>query len=236
VEILRKAGAGNINTDIMLGLPGQTAKDVKDTLDLLESLDIPHVSAYGLKCEEGTRLYEKVKSGQIALPDDDTCADFYDMAVNALKKRGIRRYEVSNFAAKGYECRHNLNYWKRGEYIGAGASAHSFLGGMRWENISDIGEYIKRSGLNCAVNKNMISPEDAEFEYIFLGLRLTEGINKENFKKLFNVDFEDKYGEILNKYQSFFNVKGENVRIKSKGFGVLNSLLSEFAPQAQKMS
>lgn len=230
VDIVRKHGINNISADIMLGLPGQREKDIIETLNLLKNLQILHISAYGLKVEEGTELYKKVNSKELSLPSDNEGAVFYDIVQAELEKRQIYRYEVSNFAAEGYQCRHNLSYWQRRDYLGFGVSAHSFFNGERFENISDIKGYIERGGLNCKINKTVISPEEAEFEYIMLRLRLSEGINFNHYKKLFKEDFQKKYSNSIKKLKDYLVVQDGNINVSKKGFNVLNLILVNFVP------
>lgn len=228
VELLRSHNVKNISADIMLGLPGQKLRDVKKTVGHLTDMRIPHLSAYGLKVENGTRLYDMVRGGEVALPDDDECADMYEYVYEELKYNGIYRYELSNFAALGYECRHNLSYWHREEYLGFGASAHSFVDEKRLYNYFDIDEYIRKARTNAVAGWEEVSKSDAEYEYIMLMLRLREGINLKKFKKLFGVDFMEKYKNIVDKLSDYFVISPEFIRVTDRGFYVLNSILTEF--------
>lgn len=225
VNLLKYKGVKNINCDIMLGLPDQTIYDIKYTIDQILKLDIPHISAYGLSIEKGTMLYDMANNNRVKLPNSDECADMYDIVLKELKNRGIYRYEISNFAKKGYECRHNINYWKRGEYLGFGASAHSFTDNTRYCNVSDIKEYI--SG-NAVRQKNIISEEEGEFEYIMLGLRTADGIKLSDYKKLYGEDFLQKYKSVIEKYNDFFVIKKDRFIVANKGYYVINSLLTQF--------
>ena len=227
IQLLRSHGVKNISADIMLGLPGQKMRDVKRTVGNLTDLRIPHISAYGLKLENGTRLYDMVRNGEMTLPDDDECADMYEFVYNELKYNGIYRYELSNFAELGYECRHNLSYWHRNEYLGFGASAHSFVDEKRLYNYCDIGEYIGKSPSTVA-GWEPISKSDAEFEYIMLTLRLREGINLKKFRDLFDADFMVKYKGIIERLKDYFVTTPEFIRVSDDGFYVLNSILTEF--------
>lgn len=224
VNTLKNSGVKNINCDIMLGLPGQTLSDVKDTAEKLIDLGIPHISAYGLKVEKGTPLWDTV-SGGAALPDDDACADMYDRVCEMLEKYGIKRYEISNFAKAGFECRHNINYWKAGKYRGFGAAAHSYIGNVRFYNTSDIEKYI--GGLT-AEGKSELSREETEFEYIMLNLRLTKGFSLNEYKDLFGGDFTENYKAQLGKFKQFFEFDGDNVRLTGGAFYVFNGIICEF--------
>jgi oxygen-independent coproporphyrinogen-3 oxidase len=146
----------NFSADIMLGLPDEGLKDVEKTLKTVLDFGAKHISAYALKVEENTPLQKNIDGGRLEICGDDMTVDIYDLVLSELKKRGIERYEISNFSAKNYECRHNLNYWKRREYLGLGAAAHSFLNGARFENPRDIDAYIERQkSLNSQKNNSL---------------------------------------------------------------------------------
>ncbi|MDR2091472.1 MAG: radical SAM family heme chaperone HemW [Clostridiales bacterium] len=133
----------NFSADVMIGLPGEGIREVEKTLKSILKFDAKHISAYALKVEENTPLHKTVKNGEVEIPSDDDAADAYDFTLDFLKARGIERYEISNFARKNYRCEHNLNYWKRGEYLGLGAAAHSFLRGVRFENQRGLDTYTE---------------------------------------------------------------------------------------------
>jgi oxygen-independent coproporphyrinogen-3 oxidase len=174
VDVLRAAGIGNFNVDLIAGLPGQTLESWNHSLDSVVSLDAPHVSVYMLEVDEDSRLGAEViafgkRYGAPDIPSDDLIADFYEIAVERLARAGIARYEISNFARPGFESRHNLKYWRREPYLGFGADAHSFDGAWRWQNPEFIEDYLRGS-----------KPErvlaDPTGEHFFLGLRLSDGI------------------------------------------------------------
>ncbi|MDR2046424.1 MAG: radical SAM family heme chaperone HemW [Clostridiales bacterium] len=236
----------NFSADIMLGLPGENGDDLERTLATVSSFGVKHISAYALKIEENTPLCAAAVAGRVNLPDDDTASGYYGLVLKELKKRGIERYEVSNFAKRGYRSRHNLNYWKRGEYLGLGAAAHSFMNGERFENPPDLDAYAAAvnaesraaenterpfavsAGLLAAGNRRKISADDALFEKIMLGLRLSDGISVSETEKEFGINFREKYAAALKKLDRCFSFKGENIAVKGKYFYVLNSVLTEF--------
>ena len=146
VKTLKTAGFDNINADFMLGLPGQTQAAVGETVDYLDRLGVRHISAYSLILEKGTPLYSDVKKGKTVLPDDDFTVDLYDAFFSAALRAGFGRYEVSNFAKKGYECRHNLGYWDRKQYLGLGLGASSLVEEQRFHNTSDMRKYMEIFG------------------------------------------------------------------------------------------
>jgi oxygen-independent coproporphyrinogen-3 oxidase len=132
----RRCGFENVGIDLMYGIPGQTADDWSRTLDQAISLRPDHVSAYSLSLDEGSDYQQKAAAGLLHMPDDDAVADFYDTGVERLTAAGFLHYEISNFAQRGFECRHNLNYWRRGEYLGLGPGAWSFVAARRFSSFT----------------------------------------------------------------------------------------------------
>jgi oxygen-independent coproporphyrinogen-3 oxidase len=174
IVILRAAGIGNFNIDLIAGLPGQTLESWNRSLEWVVNLEAPHVSIYMLEVDEDSRLGAEIiafgkRYGAPDIPSDDLIADFYEIAVERLAQAGIARYEISNFARPGFESRHNLKYWRREPYFGFGADAHSFGGQWRWENPESMTDYLSGS-------KPERSPADPVAEHFFLGLRLAKGI------------------------------------------------------------
>lgn len=224
---LSEMGFLNINADIMTSLPNQNEKKLKKTLDMALELPLTHISAYSLIIEEGTPIAEDYKKGIIKLPDDDLDRDMYDMTVKTLKNKGFNRYEISNFAKNGFECRHNIKYWECEEYIGIGAAAHSYVKGQRYFNTSDISEYI--SG-NFGRKGETLTKQDKISEFIFMGMRMDSGISEAEFKKRFNINIYDLYGKKFEKFISGGFIVRENGRYKftDKGRNVSNSILCEF--------
>jgi oxygen-independent coproporphyrinogen-3 oxidase len=175
VGVLRAAGIGNFNIDLIAGLPGQTLESWNQSLDWAVSLNAPHVSVYMLEVDEDSRLGAEIMAfgkryGARDIPSDDLIADFYEIAVDRLACAGIARYEISNFARPGFESRHNLKYWRREPYLGFGADAHSFDGEWRWQNPESIQDYLSRS----KPERTLADPASEPF---FLGLRLDRGID-----------------------------------------------------------
>jgi len=174
VAILRAAGIGNFNIDLIAGLPGQTLESWNISLEWVERIQAPHVSVYMLEVDEDSRLGAEVMAfgkryGAPDIPSDDQIADFYEIAVERLARAGIARYEISNFARPGFESRHNLKYWRREPYLGFGADAHSFDGIWRWQNSESIEDYLGSS-------KPERTASDPTGEHFFLGLRLSKGV------------------------------------------------------------
>lgn len=233
VNKLKRADYTDISADIMLGLPHQNMTTLKRTLEILLQLEIPHISVYALKLEKGTPLYKTVNNGYLFLPDDDESADMYDYAYKTLEENKIYRYEVSNFARVGFECRHNINYWERGEYIGVGTGAHGFIRDVRYSNLRDIEKYAYRisseNKLPVSV-RNKLSLKEAEFEFIILALRMDRGLDVDKFNALFYTDFIKRYDSVLKKLEKIglITYDEHNVAVRPEKMGVLNSLLVEF--------
>ncbi len=185
VTCARKAGFQNIGIDLIYGIPGQTAPLWRESLERAVELRPEHISAYSLSLDEGTRFTREVEAGRLALPDEETVAEMYELAVSALTRAGYRRYEISNFSLTGFECRHNMHYWKRGEYLGLGPGAWSFISGRRCSNIPDVREYNRRlsTGSNPVGYEETVRPEQAAAEALMLGLRTEAGIELGRFEQ-----------------------------------------------------
>ncbi len=179
VSAARKAGFDNISLDLIYGIPGQNMDIWKNTMSRALELLPEHVSAYELTPEESTLLHAKLARGVYALPDESVVIEMYYAAIEKMKAHGYRHYEISNFAKRGYESVHNLNYWDRGEYLGVGAGAHSFFKGKRTGSIPDLARYMESINSSVMpVDEEIAVTEQDEFnEMIFLGLRKTEGID-----------------------------------------------------------
>lgn len=196
VDELDRVGIVNRNVDLMFGLPGQTMEDVDSSIDLLLSRCIPHISFYSLILEEGTPFYEKFKDHPEFLPSEELEREMYHYGIKKLEKFGYMQYEISNLAKPGYECLHNINYWKCGDYFGFGAGAHSFQQNTRYGNEPDIRQYIDRVG-SCDrasaapafVEEVNLNTEDREQEYFMLGFRMMRGVSEEEFTRLFHRPF-----------------------------------------------
>ena len=233
----RDAGFTNINIDLMHGLPGQTQEQYLSSLNAVCDLGPEHVSAYSLILEEGTPLFYDVKSGKEKLPDEDAVADMQDAGIDLLKERGYRRYEVSNFAADGFACRHNLTYWNNGAYLGFGTASHSSMPeGERWYRFADtesIPQYLKMIGKGKVpeTERFLINRFEQMFETIMLGLRKTEGIDARLFQKRFGCDLFETYSEAVERtrHRGLLDASDPNfLRLNRKGMDLMNSVLLDF--------
>ncbi|HIU94643.1 MAG TPA: radical SAM family heme chaperone HemW, partial [Candidatus Aphodomorpha intestinavium] len=204
MALARDAGFDNINVDVMHGLPGQSAAAYLDTLArVCARPDVRHVSAYALILEEGTPLFERVRAGRAALPDEDAVADMQDAGMAYLAAHGFTRYEISNFARAGFSCRHNLNYWNNGEYLGFGAAAHGAqrVDGVwtRRENHPALETYAGAvcAGRLPARQVRAIGRDEEMFETVMLALRTVAGLPLRAFSARFGVSLYEAYPQAV---------------------------------------
>ena len=263
-DLARKAGFQNINVDLMSALPGQTLKSWQDTLQKVTALRPEHISAYSLIIEEGTPFYERFAEDERIreegghprlLPEEDVERQMYELTETFLHTKGYERYEISNYAKSGYKCRHNCGYWTRKDYLGLGLGASSLVGHQRFQNTSDLEEYLEQEYLpQCEgqheriaetiqlqeetgltqtghhIHIETLDKKSEMEEFMFLGLRLMAGISRQQFEKKFQVTLNSVYGEVLRK------LKGEQlieevagyVRLTEHGIDVSNYVLAEF--------
>ncbi len=205
-------GFDNISADLMLGIPGQTERSLSDTVSALIKLPLKHISAYMLKIEEGTKFGDNPPE----CPDEDLSAALYLDTVKWLKNGGFPQYEISNFSKKGFECRHNLKYWRLDEYIGIGPAAHSFFKGKRFFVPDDLENFIKSERQPEITEDD--NPDLFE-EKVMLGLRLNEGISESLYSPL-----SARLNFIPKRYYTFNNGK---LALTPEGFLVSNSIISE---------
>ncbi len=232
VELAKKAGFININADVTFGIPGQTMEDWAETLKVLVDLGITHISAYSLKIEEGTRFGDMLENGELTQVEDELDRNMYHYAIDYLKENGFMQYELSNFSKAGYECKHNLTYWKCVDYLGLGAGAHSLLEGERFSNKYTIEKYITtiEKGLKPIEERYLMEFTDRVSEYMFLGLRLNQGVNNSEFNKLFGQDMFNVYEESLKELQQkkLIEICGERVSLTRLGLDLANQVFIKF--------
>ena len=224
----------NFSTDVMLGLKNQTKEDVKKTIELAAACGSSHISMYALTVEDGTPIYTDYLNGE--LPDCDEVAELYEFGRALLEEKGYHRYEVSNFAKDGFESKHNLNYWQRGEYIGVGVSASSFMQGKRFTNTFDLDEYMKCiiSGFYPAVTSEEVSVEDSKFEFVMLALRTKYGVSMTEYQQKFGTSLGDDFPNALKKSVKYLQLDGDRLRIKDEFLYVQNSILMPFIEEIQQ--
>ncbi|WP_069649300.1 radical SAM family heme chaperone HemW [Caloranaerobacter ferrireducens] len=233
-DLIRKFGFDNVNIDVMFNLPGQTIKDVVDTLKKVIALKTEHISFYSLKIEEGTLFYKLYNESRLNLPDEDIERDMYYKGIELLEDNNFIHYEISNFAKPGYECKHNLIYWNVKPYLGLGLSAHSNISSKRWSNFGDFKQYFK------CLSEDSLPVEESEkidiemeiAEFMILGLRLIKGIRKQDFKNRFGLNVENVYGRQLKSLEDkdLIENKEEYIRLTKRGIDLSNLVFVELLP------
>lgn len=227
----REAGFTNINVDLMSAIPGQTLESYEDTLRKVADLEPEHISAYSLIIEEGTPFYERYGEGRHAeeLPDEDIERQMYVRTGEILEDYGYHRYEISNYAKDGYECRHNLGYWDRKEYLGLGAGASSLMDHIRWKEPDHIGP---STGLVLEEREDFtrLRRKDEMEEFMFLGLRKIKGVSEQDFYKSFKVSMDEIYRDKIEELikEGLLVREGERIRLTDQGIDLSNYALSQF--------
>ena len=241
VRLARSMGISNLSVDLMFGLPGQTPEMWRESLDAALSLKLDHMSCYGLIPEDGTPLKHDLDTGRLTLPDEADERLMYDDTLRILAQHGYAQYEISNFAKPGYACQHNIGYWTRVPYIGLGASAASFLqtksGGLRLTNPASIREYIAMAEEQAwrRRERTLLLPEDARFESLMLGLRMTRGVSEAEFAAMHSITLDDYCGDILRQQEARGLLLPEEGRwaLTRRGMDVQNAILVEIMEAAE---
>ena len=232
VRLARRAGFGNINLDLIYGLPSQTVDMLKADVEQAAALGTDHLSVYGLIVEEETPLEQMVEEGRAVLPTDEDEEAMYDWVTRHLEEIGYHRYEISNYAKDGKVCRHNLKYWHFEDYLGLGSAAHSFIGGKRFANERMPETYIRRmraeGSARLAEERETI--EELRGEYIFLALRTTKGVDTDDVLKTFGVDFFALYGDIIKRMtaEGLVEQNGSDIRLTKQGMKYGNRVFAQF--------
>lgn len=195
----REAGFQNINVDLMAALPSQTVESYTTGLRKIIHLAPEHISAYSLILEEGTPFYQKYNSGCYPLPDEEQERLMYRETEQILAQAGYERYEISNYAKKGYACRHNLVYWQGGDYLGLGLGSSSYMDDVRFHNTTDLDTYVNQGAY--VEDREELSVQAKMEEFMFLGLRVIAGVSGTEFEKRFGKTMEDVYGDVLRKHE-----------------------------------
>ena len=233
-KLAKKVGFKNINVDLMLGLPNQRIIDLKESLENVLRLAPKHISVYSLIVEEGTPIANKIKNRKLKLLDDELERNMYWYVKNTLELNGYKHYEISNFAKKGYESKHNMNCWNQMEYVGIGTAAHSYRDITRYSNTEDIKEYIKNVQKG-EFEKNRIiheiqKEEDSKKEFMLLGLRKIDGLKISEFKNKFGDNPIYLYRNELKKLsdEKLIIIQDDNIRLSNKGIDLANLVWEEF--------
>ena len=225
-------GFKNINIDLMYALPNQKLEEWKESLQKIVALNPTHISAYSLILEEGTKLYDMYQNNEFEIIDEDTDIEMYNYTINYLKENGYNQYEISNYSKDGYKCKHNIVYWNCDNYIGVGAGASGFIGDIRYSNVEGLDEYHNKilSNEKPIENIEVLSIDDKIQEKIFMGLRMNNGIKFIDFKKQFDIDFEEKYKEKIKVLEEnkLINKDEYGIRLTQKGREISNSVFIEF--------
>jgi len=223
-----EAGFENVSIDLIFNLPGQTNEKWLYNLKTAGTLPVNHISAYSLIVENGTILNKMIIDGKVIMQDDDHDADLYETTIEYLEAKGFLQYEVSNFAKPGFECLHNNSYWHYNDYLGFGASAHSFINGKHWWNFSSVKKYVSevtKKG-KAAANQEQLTPKESHSEYVMLALR-SSGIELKNYKKRFGNDWLKKnnsyFEELLKKDLILFD--DEILKLTAKGYTLCDEIL-----------
>lgn len=239
VSLARKSGISNISLDLIFGLPTQQLNEWTETLEYALSLNPVHISAYGLIPEEGTPLFDDLQNHALTLPSPDIERDMYEAAISLLKDHAFQRYEISNFALEGYECKHNIGYWSQIPYIGLGVSAasmtdlHQQTDGITYRRRSNPDSLEKyRNMIDCHGARwtdDLITPKDARFETMMLALRMCRGISDVDFLKKHHISIRQCYGDKLDEMIKNGLLTHENGswKLTDRGFDIQNSILVE---------
>lgn len=231
-ESAKQAGIPNLNVDLISSLPFQSLSSYKETLKKVCALHPTHISAYSLIIEEGTPFFDTYAK----LINDDSYIEKdrmeYELTKELLREYGYERYEISNYSLPGYECAHNLVYWERKAYLGLGLGASSFVEDRRFKNTSDLTAYITQNGICPYEEEEFLTKEDAMAEFLFLGLRKTNGISLSDFEKCFSVPLLSVYEEVIRKNQKdgllFLSEETGTLRLTEKGLDVSNYVFAQF--------
>ena len=232
INQIKMVGIDNFSVDIISGLPNQTDEDLINSINLVNELDAKHISMYALKLENGTPLEHSVTNGTITLPQED---DEYNMSLKArqyLHSLGYNRYEISNFAKRGYESKHNLKYWQLQPYLGLGVAAASMYDNTRYINVNSIKNYI------ALVNSNklplsettVLSKNDIAFEMIMLYTRLSKGLEYDKYNQFTGESFIEKYSDIIKELEELelINKSSTHLVLTQKGMDLQNNILLKF--------
>ena len=224
----RRARIRNLSLDLIYGLPGQDLTGWKDTLERAAALEPEHLSCYGLKVEEGTPLWDMQE--KMDLPDDDAQADMYLWTVERLGALGYEQYEISNFARPGRASRHNMKYWTLCEYAGFGPGAHSDLGDVRYAYLRSLDTYCAgvEAGVSVLESSEHIPSRERDIEYVMLGLRLTQGISRQEFENRYRLPFAP-IQSVLERFRATGHaaLAGERWRLTPEGFLVSNQIIGQ---------
>lgn len=224
----RDAGFKNINVDLMFALPAQSLDDWQETLEKVMKLRPEHISAYSLIIEEGTPFFDMFDRGELKETDEETDRKMYYLAKEMLSDKGYKQYEISNFAKEGFECYHNKVYWRTEEYQGFGLGAHSYSDGVRFHNTYDMKEYLRGEGLR--LDKEFLSLQEKQEEFMFMGLRMNEGVSEAEFMRRFGESMDSVYGDEIKELisEELLVKKDGRLSLTDRGVDISNSVFEKF--------
>ncbi len=231
LETARKAGFTNLNIDLMYGLPGQDFEDWRQTLETACQYRPEHLAVYELTVEEKTPFAEMAAGGILDLPNEDVVADMAELTLRVLSGAGFVRYEIANFTQPGKECRHNINYWQNGQYLGLGAGAVSYIMGSRISNICDPGSFARHVKADndgfCSIE--CLCREKRFRETVIMGLRMTKGLSLVSLQERFDLDPREYYGSSLRRLQDnhLVEITDDNIYIPARAIAVANQAMKE---------
>lgn len=230
-KLLHKMKYVNIGSDVMIGLPHQTIKSVKQTIEYLLKQNVKHISVYTLQIENHTLLYDRVQRGKVKPLSDEMCIKMYNMVYKMLKKNGFIRYEVSNFAKPTFESKHNFKYWNETQYVGLGVSAHSYIGNYRYNNVKRLDHYIENIEIGelPVESKEYLNFDERRTERIMLSLRMATGLDLDKFKEDFKEDILRTRADVIDKLIDLGLIKIEDghLKITEDSFYVSNKIILE---------
>lgn len=235
-NLARNVGFTNINIDLMLGLPNQSIKDLKESIEKVISLQPEHISIYSLIVEEGTKLYKQIETGELQLPEEELERKMYWYTKSKLELAGYKHYEISNYAKPKRESKHNSNCWEQKQYVGIGASAHSYLDNIRYCNVSNLKEYISNmENVEADFEEKYIvnerqNLEDRKNEFMLLGLRKIDGVSIAMFKEKYVENpifrYRDSFKKLVN--EGLVLIDGDMIKLTNKGLDLANIVWEEF--------
>ncbi|PXV89488.1 oxygen-independent coproporphyrinogen-3 oxidase [Lachnotalea glycerini] len=231
--LARKIGFSNINIDLMSAIPRQTVESWNKVLEKAIKLSPEHLSAYSLMIEEGTKFYDKWKQNILKLPSEEEERLMYYNTKSILEAAGYHRYEISNYCKKGFECKHNVGYWRRVEYIGFGLGGASFINHTRFSNVNNMQDYLKGADDNWEhlhQEIHQLSKQEEMEEFMFLGLRMINGVSIKQFEELFDVTYQSIYGTCSAQLvkDNLLDINGDRICLTEKGIDLSNCVLAEF--------
>lgn len=230
--LARKIGFENINVDLMFALPNQNVQEWEETLIKVTELNPEHISAYSLIIEEGTPFYRLYNENKLKLPSEEEERQMYFKTLDFLKSKGFHQYEISNFSKENKECRHNIVYWKLDDYLGCGSSAAAYVEGIRYKNKEDIEQYVEsiENNFNEVEEKIENSLEDNMEEFMFMGLRMIDGIDEDEFNKRFKVKIDHIYESVINKHikEGLLIRENKKIALTPRGIELSNYVMSDF--------